>query len=98
MKCIKIWLLFAVLISSSNSVWAQVFSGEIQSINQQKKQLKIEGKTFYAIKKITVTALGHDPGVLGFKNLSAGMFVEVKYKRVGENKRRQISTIKLLVH
>jgi len=75
-----------------------VFSGEIESINQQKKQLKIEGKTFYVIKKIAVTALGHDPGVLEFKNLSAGMFIEVKYKRVGDKKRRQISAIKLLVH
>jgi len=98
MKYIKIWLLFAVLISSSNSVWAQVFSGEIESINQQKKQFKIAGKTFYAVKKITVTALGHDPGALEFKNLSTGMFIEVIYKRVGDKKRRQISAIKLLVH
>jgi len=98
MKYIKIWLLFAVLMGGSNSAWAQVFSGEIETINQQKKQFKIAGKTFYAVKKITVTALGHDPGVLRFKNLSAGMFVEVIYKRVGEKRRRQISTIKLLVH
>jgi len=98
MKYLKIWLLFAVLMSSSNSVWAQVFSGEIESINQQKKQLKIAGKNFYAVKKIMVTALGHDPGALGFNNLSAGMFVEIIYKRVGEKRRRQISAIKLLVH
>jgi len=98
MKYIKIWLLFSVLISSPSSAWAQVFSGEIESINQQKKQFKIEGKTFYAVKKITVTALEHDPGILEFKNLSAGMFVEVKYKREGEKRRRHISAIKLLVH
>lgn len=98
MKYIKIWLLFAVLLSSSTSLMAQVFSGEIESINQQKKQLKIEGKTFYVIKNLTVTASGYISGILAFKDLSTGMFVEVKYKRVGGKKRRQLSAIKLLVH